>query len=146
MATYNHLPTDLTANIFTYLRRERRRPSHFTAINELIDYINADIIYEDDRIVCRRIYDNYAPMKDQGPVDPYEEPFEDEDDNVWATWYDFKTRWARHRLVRRLWVNMIEARTDQQSLAAMLEEYRRYIEDGDYELPETMVISEWVIK
>jgi hypothetical protein len=37
MATYNRLPTDLTANIFTYLRRERRRPPHFTAMNDLIN-------------------------------------------------------------------------------------------------------------
>ena len=145
MATYNHLPTALTANIFTYLRHERRQPPHFTAINELVEYINADIIYEDDSIVCRRIYDNYVAMKGQGPGDEYDEPFEDEEDNVWQAWYD--DRQARHRvLVRRLWVNMIEARTDEQSLAAMLEELRRYNEEDDYELPETMVISEWVLK
>ena len=139
MATYNHLPTEVTANIFTYMRHERRQPPHFKAINELIDYINADIIYEDNSIVCSRIYDNYVLMKDQGPGDQYEEPFEDEDDNVWEAWYT--DRRARHRvLVRRLWVNMIEARTNEQSLAAMLDAGERY-GYGD-----TLVISEWVLK
>ena len=43
MATYNHLPTVLTANIFTYLRHERRRPPHFTAMNELKEYITRNV-------------------------------------------------------------------------------------------------------
>ena len=137
-ATYNHLPTEITANIFTYLRQERRLPPHFTAINELIEYINADIIYESDRIMCRRIYDNYVCMKGQGPGDQYEEPFEDEVDNVWEAWYT--DRRARHRLlVRRLYVDMIEARADPQSLAAMLEA-------GDEGYGNTIAINEWVLK
>ena len=149
MATYNDLPTELTANVFSYLRQERRQPPHFTIIKELIDYVNTDVTYEDNRIVCRRIFENYASMKACVTGDPYEEPFEVEDDydNVWAVWYGFKSRQARHRvLVRRLYVNMIEARTNQQSLADMLETYNRSYEDDDYELPESLVISEWVLK
>jgi len=149
MATYNDLPTELTANVFSYLRQERRQPPHFTIINELIDYINTDVTYEDNRIVCRRIYENYASMKGWDTGDEYDEPFEDEDDidNVWAVWYDFENRRAWHRvLVRRLYVNMIEARTNEQSLADMLEPLNRFNEEDDYELPETVVISEWVLK
>jgi len=140
MTTYNNLPTELTANIFTYLRHERRKPPHVKVLHELIELINADIIYEGDSIMCRRIYDNYVGMKGQGPGDEYEEPFEDEDDinNAWDLWYG--DRRARHRLlVRRLYVNMIEARTNEQSLAAMLE--------AGYEgFGNTIAINEWVLK
>lgn len=38
MATYNHLPTELTANIFSYLRHERRQPPHAYCIDKLIEY------------------------------------------------------------------------------------------------------------
>ena len=38
MATYNHLPTELTANIFTYLRQERRQPPHAYCMDMLIEY------------------------------------------------------------------------------------------------------------
>jgi len=44
MATYNHLPTELTANIFTYLRQERRQPPHAYCIDKLIEYTNDFII------------------------------------------------------------------------------------------------------
>ncbi len=37
-ATYNDLPTELTANIFSYLRHERRQPPHAYCIDKLIEY------------------------------------------------------------------------------------------------------------
>ena len=37
MATYNDLPTELTADVFSYLRQERRQPPHFRAMNDLIN-------------------------------------------------------------------------------------------------------------
>jgi len=40
MATYNNLPTELTANIFSYLRHERRQPPHAYCIDKLIEYTN----------------------------------------------------------------------------------------------------------
>ena len=36
MATYNDLPTELTAGVFSFLRHERRQPPHFMAMNDLI--------------------------------------------------------------------------------------------------------------
>ena len=42
-ATYNHLPTELTTNIFTYLRHERRQPPHAAAMNELKKYITRNV-------------------------------------------------------------------------------------------------------
>ena len=40
MATYNHLPTELTANVFSYLRDGRRKPPHAYCIDKLIEYTN----------------------------------------------------------------------------------------------------------
>ena len=36
MATYNDLPIELTAGVFSFLRHERRQPPHFMAMNDLI--------------------------------------------------------------------------------------------------------------
>jgi len=47
MATYNDLPTDITANIFTYLRQERRQPPHAYCIDKLIQHID-DLILDDE--------------------------------------------------------------------------------------------------
>jgi hypothetical protein len=39
MATYNDLPTELTAKIFTYLRHERHQPPHAYCIDKLIQNV-----------------------------------------------------------------------------------------------------------
>jgi hypothetical protein len=40
MATYNNLPTEVTANVFSYLRHERRQPPHAYCIDRLIEFTN----------------------------------------------------------------------------------------------------------
>jgi hypothetical protein len=47
MATYNDLPTDLTTNVFTYLRQERRQPPHAYCIDMLIQNIDGLILYDE---------------------------------------------------------------------------------------------------
>jgi hypothetical protein len=74
MATYNHLPTDLTANIFTYLRHERRQPPHAYCIDKLIEYTDecidrdnecltedGELIYESAEVrPCREFLDDFV--------------------------------------------------------------------------------------
>ena len=41
MATYNNLPTELTDNIFSYLRDGRRQAPHAYCMDKLIEYIDS---------------------------------------------------------------------------------------------------------
>ena len=49
MATYNDLPTELTENIFTYMRHERRQPPHAYCIDKLIQ--------NTDELISSAVYD-----------------------------------------------------------------------------------------
>ena len=74
MATYNHLPTELTANVFSYLRHERRQPPHAYCIDKLIEYTDecidpdnecldedGELIYESaDVRPAREFLDNFV--------------------------------------------------------------------------------------
>ena len=50
MASYNDLPAVLTANIFTYLRQERRQPPHAYCIDKLIQRTDKLIGEKDSQI------------------------------------------------------------------------------------------------
>ncbi len=62
MATYNNLPTEVTANVFSYLRHERRQPPHAYCIDRLIEYTH-DLIdpYMGLTDEGERIYEDLNP-------------------------------------------------------------------------------------
>jgi hypothetical protein len=66
MTTYNNLPTDLTANIFTYLRQERRQPPHAAAMQTAIDTLTAGVDrYEDQTTIEHTVYAPYHLIDDE---------------------------------------------------------------------------------
>jgi hypothetical protein len=125
MAAYNDLPTDLTKNIFTYLRQERRQPPHADAIQKMIDYIEDGIeIYDEEREqinVHERVWCPYAHIK----TDNYANRSLFVDDamctNVWEEWANEKYE-VQYELATRWFVNIIEARYDPNEQHAWVDE------------------------
>jgi hypothetical protein len=73
MATYNHLPTELTANIFTYLRHERRQPPHAYCIDKLIEYTDDLIDRENEGLTDdgELVYESASPREAREFLDEF---------------------------------------------------------------------------
>ena len=137
MATYNNLPTDLTANIFTCLRQERRQPPHAVAIQNMIDYIEDGVeIHDEEREqinVHERVWCTYAHIK----TDNYEDGslFVEgpTTTNVWDEWANGDmTRGyeVQYKLSTRLFANIVEARYDPDEHEQWVDEPLRELYHG----------------
>ncbi len=157
MATYNHLPTELTAIIFSYLRQERRQPCHCQAIKGMVREIDDSIImgdYEGRVRVPYTVYEalgNFIDYEQAILVMSVEEqcqisPF-DRSDRKWFKWWNNMRKW---RLIALWYINIVSARLNEEDYRRILDAYvdegdngvDDYICDGDL----SVEISEWVIK
>jgi len=65
MATYNDLPTEITAIIFSYLRQERRKPDHCLVIKGMFHEIDDNVDIRDDKVwVQDTIYETLGNFLD----------------------------------------------------------------------------------
>jgi len=146
MATYNNLPTDLTANIFSYLRHERRQPPHAIAIKNMIDYIEDGVlIYDDEREqinVEERVWSTYAHIK----TDNYEDGslFVEGPDttNVWDEWANGNDD-VRYELSTRWFADIIEARYNSDEHEQWVDEPLEQLYDLDTDPDYICVCVGW---
>ena len=152
MTTYNNLPTDLTANIFTYLRQERRQPPHAAAMQNMIDYIEDgveiyDLFPQQQINVHERVWSTYAHIK----TDNYEDGslFVEgpTSTNVWDEWAngDMSRGYeVQYKLSTRLFANIIEARYDPDEHEQWVDEPLEQLYDLDSDPDEICVcIGGW---
>lgn len=167
--SYNALPTVLTENIFSYLRQERRQPPHVKLIKDMIDCIDKGVRYEarfgcEDIIIATYVWKNYINFemaRRQFDVDGYylELPnedyvFDNDETEIWRDWFcrmrGFPSKYCSYRyylgntlkLSGRLWLNMIEARTNQETLRLMEEAAEEMENEGDVLSPEQLLLME----
>jgi hypothetical protein len=152
MATYNHLPTEITANIFTYLRHERRQPCHCLAIKGMVREIDDNIIMGDYEGKVRVPYEVYEALGkfidfEAAIMEEYPEykmsPFAPSD-RKWYNWWKDEYYW---RLIALWYINIVSARLNEKDYQRILDAYSD--EDGpdDYLAVDLSAeISEWVLK
>jgi len=123
MATYNDLPTEITANIFSYLRHERRKPVHALPIMELIVDVDRKVITRDGKYrVPQSIYESLGCCIDYDNSIDFLGCFPfDMRGGKWHHWW----KDDRGRLIASLYINIISNRLNE-------EDYRRLIA-ADYE-------------
>ena len=157
MATYNDLPTELTAAIFSYLRQERRQPCHCQAIKGMVRDIDDNIIMGDYEGRVRVPYTVYEPL---GNFIDYEDAImiiEEEypeykmspfapSDRKWYNWWKDERNW---RMIASWYINIVSARLNEEDYERILD---AYVGEGDNGVDDYMcdddavVISEWVLK
>ena len=142
MTTYNNLPTDLTANIFTYLRQERRQPPHAIAIQNMIDYIEDGVeIYDEEREqinVHERVWCTYAHIKTDMGEDESLFQYHPGMCTIWEEWAhgampsgDYRESHVSYKLSKQWFVDIIEARYNPDEQAQWVDEPLEEMYHGD---------------
>jgi len=132
MTTYNNLPTDLTANIFTYLRQERRQPPHAIAIQNMIDYIEDGVeIHDEEREqinVHERVWSTYAHIKTDMGEDESLFQYHEGMTTIWEEWAHSA---VNYKLSKQWFVDIIEARYDPDEQEQWVDEPLEELYHGD---------------
>ena len=127
MATYNDLPTVITANIFTYLRHERRKPDHCLVIKGMFHEIddNVEIIKDEIRITYT-LYETLGNFIDYETTIMHIEmgnhppsPFRKWNKNWYNWWKDERNR----RLIALWYINIVSACLNEKDYRRILDAY-----------------------
>ena len=150
MATYNDLPIELTAAIFSYLRQERRQPCHCQAIKGMVREIDDSIVMGDYEGKVRVPYAVYSALGDfldyEHAIDCPEIKIFNDVDIKWYKWWNNMRMW---RLIALWYINIVSARLNEEDYRRILD---AYVGEGDNGVDDYMcdddavVISEWVLK
>ena len=112
MATYNNLPTEVTANVFTYMRHELRQPPHAAAMKAMIKIIDDNVTIENGVTVASiHVWLTYYNVQ----YDPEPECALD-GNGVWDEWCNGTGGLLAPALFKRI----IEAKTDPTTLARFI--------------------------
>jgi len=153
MATYNDLPTEITANIFSYLRHERRKPDHCLVIKGMFHGIDDNVDIRDDKVwIQDTIYETLGNFLDYDTLfmDAEEEypgskwsPFS-RWNRKWYNWWKDERNW---RLIALWYINIVSACLNEEDYGRILD---AYVGENDNDVDEyinadnySVVISGW---
>jgi len=148
MATYNDLPTEITAIIFSYLRQERRKPDHCLVIKGMLHEIDDNIIIRDRKIwIPDTIYEALGNFLDyENAIAIIEEeypeykmsPFSSRSNRKWYRWW----KDDRGRMIALWFINIVSACLNEEDYRRILD---AYVGEGDNDVDEYIDGSDYSV-